>query len=92
MDADQQIEWLDSMGLPVDELALEFDDGRLLIGQFKELRWVPPDLEVVARPLDSLLAEMSGEHNAALWTEDGLRLAPEWAQVRGLARDVLFTL
>ena len=39
--------------------------------------------------LDRCLDEMSGEHNADLWTEDALRSRAEWDDVRRQARRVL---
>jgi hypothetical protein len=39
--------------------------------------------------LDARLAEMSGERNAALWTDEALRSRPEWEEVRRCAREIL---
>jgi hypothetical protein len=39
--------------------------------------------------LDTLTQEMSGEHNAELWTDDALRSHPEWEDVRQQARVIL---
>ena len=39
--------------------------------------------------LDARLNEMSGEHNAELWTDDALRSRPEWEEVRRDARKIL---
>jgi hypothetical protein len=39
--------------------------------------------------LDALLGQMSGEHNAHLWTEEALRSRPEWDDVRRRARNAL---
>jgi len=39
--------------------------------------------------LDARLGEMSGEHNAKLWTDDALRSRPEWEEVRRDAREIL---
>lgn len=38
--------------------------------------------------LDELLHEMSGPHNAKLWTEDALRHDLKWEQVRQMAREL----
>ncbi len=39
--------------------------------------------------LDARLDEMSGEHNAELWTDEALRSRPEWEEVRRGAREIL---
>jgi len=39
--------------------------------------------------LDARLEQMSGEHNAELWTDDALRSRPEWENVRRDAREIL---
>lgn len=39
--------------------------------------------------LNRRLEQMSGEHNAELWTEDALRSRPEWEEVRREAREIL---
>jgi hypothetical protein len=39
--------------------------------------------------LDTITAEMSGERNAKLWTDDALRSQPEWEKVRLQARKIL---
>ena len=39
--------------------------------------------------LDARLDEMSGEHNAELWTDDALRSRPEWEEGRRDARTIL---
>ncbi len=39
--------------------------------------------------LNRRLDQMSGEHNAELWTEDALRSRPEWEEVRREAREIL---
>ena len=39
--------------------------------------------------LEARLNRMSGQHNAALWTDDALRSHPEWAAVREEAQQTL---
>lgn len=39
--------------------------------------------------LNRRLEQMSGEHNAELWTEDALRSRREWEEVRREAREIL---
>lgn len=90
LDAEGQIAWLQSMGgLPEDELALEFEDGRLLAFQFEEMRWVKPGLGPTLAPLNELLSNMSGSGQDFLWSPRGLCEAQEWTDARRLARAVL---
>lgn len=92
--AEEQLAFLVSVGIPeqVDELALEFDDGQLLVRQFRELQWVTAAFQAKVSPLNALLNEMSGEARAELWTSAGLRNSSEWSKVRLLAKDLLFAI
>lgn len=88
---DAQVEYLHGIGVGglADELALEFD------ALFPTSRSCPdfqgPAGEVLAE-LDRTLERMSGEANARLWTDQALRSAPEWHQVRALATEALSLL
>jgi hypothetical protein len=65
-----------------DELALEFDDavgGVTVEGTLRE------KLQAVSERLKA----MSGAQNSHLWQTDALRTAPEWGEVRRLAREAL---
>lgn len=89
--------WLNSLGLGgdaalADELAMEFDDGWLLLPQFVEHGWVPAAAAEKLRELDSWLAAMSGPENADLWHVSALARADEWATVRQCATSVLLDL
>ena len=68
-----------------DELALELDD---IVGAAK------PDMTFAARrsveALERLLKEMSGPN--PVWQGPSLYTAPEWAEVRRLAREALAEL
>lgn len=92
--AEAQLAYLTSIGVPdgVDELALEFDDGRLLARQFEELGWISALFRARVAPLNALLDEMSGEDRAELWTASALGAASEWERVRSLARNLLFSI
>ena len=71
-----------------DELALNFDHWSSCM-----LAWYRDTLTPAQRdPIDAIdhhLARMSGTHNAALWTDEALHEAPEWNEVRQLARHAL---
>jgi len=82
--SDAQIEYLHGIGVGglADELALEFDD------LFAVHRTCPDSLGpagCVLADLDRTLERMSGEVNAHLWTDQALRSASEWHEVRALA-------
>lgn len=48
------------------------------------------DLQVAAlTALDEYLSEMSGPHNAKLWTDEALLKNPRWQRVRELAMGVM---
>ncbi len=94
LSANEQLAFLAITGTPdvLDELALEFDAGRLLVTQFEELGWVTAAFRTQVQSLDALLDSMSGEDRADLWIPPALENAPEWAGVRLLARDLLFSI
>lgn len=86
-----QIEYLHHLGVHglSDEMALEFDD------LFAIHRGRPSALGPaggVLVDLDRALERMSGEANAHLWTDQALRSAPEWREVRVLAARALTVL
>ncbi|MFJ1760400.1 hypothetical protein ACIOD2_08795 [Amycolatopsis sp. NPDC088138] len=88
--AGRQQEWLREIGIPVcaDELALEFDDFYEVIGAWGGHGEAAPALA----ELDRLLARMSGEVNAHLWTPEALVAEPDWQRVRELATAALAVL
>lgn len=70
-----------------DELALEFDEHwRRTRGSLAPL---PSGLLGALAALDARLGSMSGHERAALWTNDALERAAEWAEVRRLAQAAL---
>jgi hypothetical protein len=76
----------------VDELALDLDTiAPAAYGWEAEGDFTAEELEGV-RTLDRTLAAMSGQQHADLWTEQALRVAPEWANVRERARRALASL
>src|SRR5512139_1937174 len=91
--AEQQVAYLVSIGVPesVDELALEFEDGRLLAAQFEALGWIRHECIRKIVDLDDLLKRMSGEANAELWTVQALMHSPQWVEVRLLAQELLYS-
>ena len=67
-----------------DELALNFEDGLYeLVGHCDE---VSESQLAAVRALETRLAEMSGGHNAELWTDDAVLSDPIWEDIRSLAK------
>lgn len=91
LSAAQQEAWLASLDIqvPVDELALEFEDGHLLLPQWTAAGWLPPEAVPAFAAVDAALDAMSGSENAHLWTTEALHRAREWERVRELAAVVL---
>lgn len=77
---------------PVDELGLEVGEGLQNISYFIDEGWLPGAVLGPLLALDAHLEAMSGVDNAHLWTVPALRDAPEWAQARQFAVDVLFAV
>jgi hypothetical protein len=90
--ADSQVSYLQSMNLSADELALELDDSLPALGSLLESGQVTDQQAAAMRRVDEALSQMSGRANRELWTEEGLRHAPEWERVRNLAGEALALL
>ena len=71
-----------------DELALDFDNfHRAFVGNFAS-DMLPAQVAAL-RKVDVLLDEMSGEHLAALWTDEAVKSDERWSAVRTAAREAL---
>src|SRR2546428_9273959 len=73
-------------GVSVDELGLEFDD---VSGAVLGSGVLSPRQARAISSLDRQLRLMSGQKNAALWTEDALEKSAHWDTIRRLAADAL---
>lgn len=93
LDAPGQLGWLRSLGLGepgiVDEIALEFHDGYLLMWAFVGEGWLPEESRPALAELDRALTAMSGPGNADAWDVTALASDARWEHVRQLARDAL---
>ncbi|ANZ36245.1 hypothetical protein BBK82_09400 [Lentzea guizhouensis] len=78
-----QRSYLESIGTApsADELALEFDDLRHRFGDFGA------EAGVLIGRIDALLDAMSGPN--PVWRVDALATAPQWAELRVLAAELL---
>jgi len=89
---DDQREYLRRIGTggSADELALELDEFAGMLDQLAEAGWIPPAQATLVRRIDGMLTKMSGRQNAALWEPSALSTAPEWTEVRALAKELVF--
>lgn len=102
MAAPEQVAWLNTLGLPgeaaiADELALEFNDGYLLIDTFISRGWLTANAKALFEPIDAALAAMSDPDKEAtaegdVWVVGALGEDPRWEEVRLLARRALVLL
>lgn len=87
----EQLDYLEHLGIHgfVDEIALEYD----AISQAAEDMLLRDELNQAqydaVRNLDSLLSAISGDQHSNLWSTEALRRAPEWENVRRLAKKTL---
>jgi hypothetical protein len=81
---DEQLAFLSRLGCPgvIDELALQFHDHAVVADQLLEAGDITPGQLAVVNDVDGLLTGMSGQHNAALWTEQALKQSALWEDVR----------
>lgn len=86
MEAQEQLRWLSEGQMPVDELALVFDDIYIVLPKMQADGVALSD-EVVEllNQLDAQLDAMSGQRNHKLWTEAALTGDPRWNAVRQAA-------
>lgn len=90
--AGEQESYIDSLGVSIDELALEFDDAYKAIQHMLDRVGVSTDGADHLSSLDAQLEEMSGSERSALWTRQALRESPEWKLIRARAKSALDAL
>lgn len=84
--ADDQLAYLDGIGVPglVDELALLFDDSMATVPALSEEGLLSAEANRALQKIDDALGRMSGPDGP--WDAESLATAPEWTEVRDLAR------
>ncbi|RBQ16223.1 hypothetical protein DP939_31960 [Spongiactinospora rosea] len=93
LDADRQVDILSRARIPVDELALEYDDFlRLLRRDIEDGLAVDPDVQGRLREIAEILERISGEENSGYWTEQALQESQAWADIRERARATLMAI
>jgi hypothetical protein len=91
-DAESQLTYLATLGSPglADELAQELND--VLGAALAAPALLTAEQEGRLRVLDQQLDDMSRPEHENLWAEPAVRSAPEWREVRRLARLALESL
>lgn len=74
----------------VDELALEFSEGELLVDQFLADGWISDAVATRAHQLEKRLEGLSTEYGT--WNIASLRLDSRWNEVREAAQDLLILI
>ncbi len=91
--APAQIAWLEDSGLPdihdSSELALDVNEGILLLDQFIAMGWVPAVAEAPLRDIDEFFADRSGKDHSVFWDVASLSSHPGWERVRAMAQRAL---
>lgn len=90
----EQLKYLREIGgnlgqLPVEELALEFDDIASAALGLGEEGWLDSAQTAALQAVAERLGAMSAPESKWLWNERALALAREWAEVRELATKAL---
>lgn len=82
-----QVAWMDRLGVGADELALQFNDMWCVLDQLVDKGHVPraaqPALAAINRAFEAMGA------NPVCYEDEALSAAPQWAEIRTLAREVL---
>ena len=85
----EQLEYVDNLGVAPDELALELYDLALRLPVLvREKRIGPVEAQAVLM-IDTKFRDMSGEDRADLWTREALAASETWEEIRGLATAAL---
>ncbi|MFC4060622.1 hypothetical protein ACFOWE_20150 [Planomonospora corallina] len=87
--AEEQIEILKGEGLPVDELALDYEVALSTLWVVTEAGLLDDALAAELIEIDGLLDAISGFENEDLWTERALRDDRAWRRIRERAQAVL---
>lgn len=76
----------------LDELALSFGDGVLLLPQFVEQCWVSEGFASAVKEIDVIFDELSGEKSSWFWEAEALENSVEWRGIRSYALRALLSL
>lgn len=90
-DAPDQVRYLNSLEMPasVDELALDLEAIAAAAPEMLDNGEIDAEQFECVRSLNERLSEMSGPHNAGLWTEAALLSSPQWDAIRDRAKACL---
>jgi len=88
-EAETQMTLFPSFACVADELALEFEECLIGFTAAGRLSALHVDQSRLLTELDAKLTAMSGPLHASLWTDEAMRVAPEWADLRAAAKALL---
>ncbi|MFI0741550.1 hypothetical protein ACH4PU_26255 [Streptomyces sp. NPDC021100] len=91
LDTQEQIDYSRQVRVKIDSLALLFHDALRSALATSMTDESQSRLAAVLPPVEDQLRRMM-ETEASLWTESGVRTAPEWAVLRARARETLIKL
>ncbi|MEU6210851.1 hypothetical protein ABZ891_13150 [Streptomyces sp. NPDC047023] len=80
--AQDQLAWLDQHAVPVDEIALNFDDATVMAPQLGDEGWLTPEALSDITQMDGLLNLLAADKGSTVWTAQGLRTHEQWRRVR----------
>ncbi|GII96507.1 hypothetical protein [Sinosporangium siamense] len=86
---EEQVSILEGIGVPVDELALDFDSAVHTLWVLSEAGLITGELVAPLNEINGLLSAISGEENASYWTVAALCHEDVWNEVRQRSQDVL---
>ncbi|MFJ3633005.1 hypothetical protein [Streptomyces sp. NPDC090112] len=86
--APDQLAWLKKHTVPVDEIALNFDDAAMMAPQLADNGWLAPEALADITRMNDLLNSPAGE-GSTVWTAQGLRTHEQWQQIRQEAEQFL---
>ncbi|MFF4261410.1 hypothetical protein ACFY7Y_11165 [Streptomyces virginiae] len=80
--APDQLAWLEKHDVPVDEIALNFDDAVVMAPQLGDVGWLAPEALSDLTRMNDLLNRLTADEGATVWTAQGLRTHEQWERIR----------
>jgi hypothetical protein len=91
-DAEHQIKLFPRNAHIADEIALEYNSKLDRLDDFYSENFINQDQMNQFKQIDDLFTRMSDDKSKSYWNLEALRNAPEWAQARKMARELLDSL
>ncbi|MEU6310736.1 hypothetical protein [Streptomyces sp. NPDC047014] len=80
--APDQLAWLEKHAVPVDEIALNFDDAAVIAPQLGDEGWLAPEALADITRMNGLLDRLTADEGSTVWTGQGLRTHDHWKRIR----------